>query len=90
MPRCNASTYPKALRDPRCVSDDSEEELTVAVQNCHVVSSAGCEIWVRGPFHRSGNFVYGVKKLEVLDQCLGGSKKRTEREILMSWDCPCS
>ena len=49
---------------PRCVNDDNGEELIVVVQQkCAFVASEGCEIRVRGPFHRSRNFVFGVKKL---------------------------
>ena len=50
------------------MNDDTAEELILVLQKCHLVSSEGCEIRVRGPFHRVRNFVFGVKKLELLDQ----------------------
>ena len=79
------------MTELRCVNDDTGEELVVVVQKCHFVTSEGCEIRLRGPFHRSRNFVFGVRKLELLDQNVGNTrKKRAERKVLASWDCPCS
>ena len=79
------------MTELRCVSDDSGEEMIVVVRRCPFVTSEGCEIRVRGSFYRTRNYVYGVKKLELLDQNIGNTrKKREERKVLVSWNCPCS
>ena len=52
----------------RCVNEETGEELILVLQKSHLVSSEGCEIRVRGPFHRVRNYVFGVKKLDLVDQ----------------------
>ena len=62
----------------------------MVLQGCHSMMSEGCEISVRGPFHRTKNYIFGVKKVELLDQNIGNTRrKRPQRKILMTWDCPC-
>ena len=50
--------------------------------------SEGCEIRVRRPFHRTKNYIFGVKNVELLDKKMPKEKK-AERIVLMTWDCPC-
>ena len=55
----------------------------------HPTMSEGCEIRVRGPFHRTENYIFGVKDLDLVDKKMTKVTMRTERKVLMKWDCTC-
>jgi hypothetical protein len=86
----------------RCSVMDSDDgaEMDLILQRCHLGAdvvenlSDGCEIRIESPFRRSEEEggrveIYGVKKLEVLDQPIKRTKKRMSVKVLMSWDCEC-